>query len=573
MRQVIILLGAFIFLCSFSTDNVKTYPQDYFRSPVGGPIFLSGTFGELRPNHFHAGIDIKANKGRVGQDLYAAADGYISRIKVASGGYGNVLYISHPNGYTTVYAHMHQFSERIAKFIKESQYNKQKFEIEIFPTANQFIVKKGEVIGKLGTSGRSFGPHLHFEIRDSRTEKPINPLLFGFTIKDNIAPMLKELKAYFLNDKLNTLDTKTYKVQKVSGNKYRIYGDTLRLGAWRAGFGIKTFDQMNGVPNWNGVYNVDMYENDKLSYSYKMESFAFSESRYINAHLDYEEQVAKKSYFNRCFRLPGNKLSIYKEEASKGLVQLSNQKATKITMKAFDTEGNESILEFWVKRGEVKEPTSKPFNYLLLFDEENVVDNKSVYVHFPLGSFYENLQMKYHSSRDDSQNVYSMVYHIHDYKTPVHQYYELGIEAENLPDSLRNKAFIAYCGTGQKMENCGGQWKGNKLTAMVRDLGDFCIMVDQDPPTITPVSFKSNMKGFSKMTFKIKDNYETSGKAADLKYRATVDGNWILMEYDAKNDLLTYRFDKKIAAGQHILRLSVIDDRGNEKIFEQKFTR
>ncbi|MFT7605554.1 MAG: hypothetical protein ACI8VT_003149 [Saprospiraceae bacterium] len=573
MRQIFISLGLLIFLCSFSTDSIKTYPQDYFRSPVGGPIFLSGTFGELRPNHFHAGIDIKANKGKVGQDLYAAADGYISRIKVASGGYGNVLYINHPNGYTTVYAHMHRFTDQVAKFIKEAQYNKQNFEIELFPAANQFVFKKGEVIGKLGISGRSFGPHLHFEIRDSRTEKPINPMLFGFKINDKIAPMLNELKVYFLNDKLNTLNTKTYKVQKASGNNYRIYGDTLNLGAWRAGFGIKTYDKMNGVPNWNGVYNVEMYEEDELTYRYTMESFAFSESRYINAHLDYEEQVADKSYFNRCFRLPGNKLSIYEEAASKGLVKLSTQKASKITMKAFDVEGNESTLEFWVKRGKVKEPESEPFNYLLLFDEENVIDNNSIYIHFPLGTFYENLYMKYHSSRDDSQNVYSMVYHIHDYKTPVHRYYELGIEAENLPDSLRSKAFIAYCGTDQKMENCGGRWKAGKLTVMVRDLGDFCIMVDQEAPTIIPVNFKSNMKGFSKMTFKIKDNYKTTGKATDLKYRATVDGNWILMEYDAKKDLLTYRFDDKIATGQHTVRLSVTDDRENERIFERAFTR
>jgi hypothetical protein len=166
-----------------------------------------------------------------------------------------------------------------------------------------------------------------------------------------------------------------------------------------------------------------------------------------------------------------------------------------------------------------------------------------------------------------------MVYHIHDYKTPVHRYYELGIEAENLPDSLRSKAFIAYCGTDQKMENCGGRWKAGKLTVMVRDLGDFCIMVDQEAPTIIPVNFKSNMKGFSKMTFKIKDNYKTTGKATDLKYRATVDGNWILMEYDAKKDLLTYRFDDKIATGQHTVRLSVTDDRENERIFERAFTR
>lgn len=573
MRQLIFSLFILFLLCSFSTDNPKTYPQEYFRSPVAGQIYLSGTFGELRPNHFHAGIDIKAHKGQVGQQLFAAAEGYISRIKVASGGYGNVLYISHPNGYTTVYAHLYEFSDRIAKFIKENQYQKQSFEIELFPSANQFVVEKGEVIGKLGTSGRSFGPHLHFEIRDSKTEKPINPLLFGFSIKDNVAPMMNELKVYFLNDKISTIDTKTYKVQKLSGNKHRIHTDTLQLGAWRVGFGIKTYDQMNGVPNWNGVYKVEMFQDDELTYSYTMESFAFSESRFINAHLDYEEQVTDKSYFNRCFRLPGNKLSIYNEQGSKGLIKLSNQKATKITIKSYDTEDNESILKFWVKRTNVKVPPSSSFNYLLLHDEENVIDNKSVFIHFPVGTFYEDLYMKYHTSRDDSQNVYSLVYHIHDYKTPVHRYYDIGMKSDHLPDSLRSKAFIAYCGKNQQMINCGGTWKDDKLTAQVRDLGDFCIMVDNEPPTITPISFRSNLKGFSKMTFKIKDNFRTTGKADDMKFHATVDGKWILMEYDAKNDLLIHRFDDTINAGEHTLRLSVSDDRGNESIFERKFFR
>jgi len=467
MRQITFFTLLLVFLCSFATDNANKYPQDYFRSPVDRSIFLSGTFGELRPNHFHAGIDIKAHNGKVGQPLLAAADGYVSRIKISSGGYGNVLYLKHPNGYTSVYAHMHQFEDEITKYVKAAQYQKERYEIELFPTKDQFVFKKGEVIGKLGTSGRSFGPHLHFEIRDSRTEKPINPLLFGFKVKDNIAPKLHQVKAYFLNDKLNTLDTKTYSLIKLSGNRYKIKGDTLRLGAWRVGFGIKAYDHMNGAPNWNGVYKVDMYEDDALAHNFEMETFAFNESRYINAHLDYEEQVAKKSYFNRMFRLPGNKLSIYNDQETKGLITLSSTKTKKVRMEVEDVEGNESILEFWVKRSKVKDPVSEAFNYLLPYNEENIIDNQTIRIHFPLGTFYENIYMKYRTSRDDSQHVYSPVYHIHDYKTPVHTYYDLSIEPSGLPETLRSKAFIAYCEPGQKMVNCGGTWREGKLKAKV----------------------------------------------------------------------------------------------------------
>ncbi len=573
MRQLIYPFFLLVILCSFSTDNKKNYPQDYFRSPVDKTIFLSGTFGELRPNHFHAGIDIKAHNGKVGQNLYAAAEGTISRIKVQSGGYGNVLYISHPRGYTTVYAHLHKFTKEVADFVKAEQYKRKSFEVDLYPAAGKFTFEKGEVIGKLGTSGRSFGPHLHFEIRDSKTEKPINPLLFGFSVRDNLAPKLHQLKAYFLNDKLNTLDTKTYDLVKLATGKYKLRQDTINLGAWRVGFGLKAYDHMNGAPNWNGVYQADLFENNSLSYSYEMETFAFSESRFINAHLDYEEQVAKKSYFNRLFRLPGNKLTIYNEQKTKGVIKLSNRKATKIMMQVTDANGNLSTLEFWVKRGEVKDYDGEAFNYLLPYGEENLIDNKTIRVYLPKGTLYENLYMKYRSSRDDSEGVFSPVYHLHNYKTPVHKYFDLAIQPDLIPVELRDKAFIAYCGKSQEMQNCGGKWENGKLVAKVRAFGDYCVMVDTKAPSITPVTFKSNLKGYSRMTFKIKDNFPTTGRAADLKYKATVDGQWILMEYDAKNDLLIHRFDGQIAAGKHDFRLEVSDDRGNTKVFERSFTR
>ena len=573
MYRLSLLIPLLIILCSFSSDSPNKYPQDYFRSPVDRTIYLSGTFGELRPNHFHAGIDIKADGGKVGQPLFAAADGYISRIKISSGGYGNVLYMTHPNGYTTVYAHMHKFEKSLADYVKQMQYEKQKFEIELFPTADKFAFKKGEVIGKLGTSGRSFGPHLHFEIRDSKTEKPINPLLFGFKVKDNIAPKLHQVKAYFLNEKLNTLDTKTYSLVKLANNKYKIKGDTIRLGAWRAGFAIKAYDHMNGAPNWNGVYQTDLHEDGQLVYRYEMETFAFSESRYINAHLDYCEQVAKKSYFNRLFRLPGNALSIYESEASEGVIKLSSNRAKKITMKVLDVNENISTLEFWVKRGKVKEAESSSFNYFLPYNEENIIDNNTINIHFAKGTLYENLYMKYRTSRDDSKDVYSLVYHLHDFKTPVHKYYDLSIKPDQLPEGARDKAFIAYCGKDHEMLNCGGAWKNGMLYAKVRSLGDYCVMIDRKPPKITPVSFRSNMKGFSKLSFKITDNFQVTGKGKDLRYEATVDDRWILMEYDAKNDLIFHRFDGTITAGKHNLRLIVTDDRGNKTVFEKTFTR
>ena len=225
----------------------------------------------MRPSHFHSGIDIK---GYVGQPLLAAADAYVWRIKVQSGGYGKVLYLKHPNGYSTVYAHMDRFDEQIEKYVKKEQYSKKKYEIELYPSPDQFVFSKGDQIGKMGVSGHSFGPHVHFEIRDSKSEKPINPLLFGLPVADNISPRLHQVKVYNLNPSLETRDSKILDLVK-SGSIYRISRDTLVYGAWRVGLGLKVYDHMDGVSNWNGVYSIEMLVDGTLIYDFDMETFSF----------------------------------------------------------------------------------------------------------------------------------------------------------------------------------------------------------------------------------------------------------------------------------------------------------
>ncbi len=551
-------------------DPKDKYPQDYFRSPINSTIRLSGTFGELRPNHFHAGIDIK---GKIGLPLVSIADGYVQRIKIQSGGYGKVLYIQHPNGYTSVYAHLHRFAPELEAYVKSEQYRQQKFELELFPEANRFPFKKGQSIGKMGTTGRSYGPHLHFEIRDSQTEQPINPLLFGIQIKDKIEPKLHQIKIYQLNDKHETTGTRTKDIKK---GKYGYYvgGDTLYIPAWRAGFALKTYDHMNGASNWNGVYSIKMYVDEVLKHHFRMEKFGFRETRYINAHMDYEEQIEHKSYFNRCFRLRGNQLGSYPVLVDDGVVQLYQDRAQKIRMVAEDLHGNKSEVSFHVKRAkEVKTPPSKTFNFLLPYSEASVIDQPDAFIHFPKGTLYEDLYLNYHSSYENSKNVYSPVLHLMDYTIPVHQFYTLGLKSKNLPDSLKSKAFIAYCQKDNTIQSQGGIWKEDYLTAEVRDLGDFSIMVDTEAPIIKPLNFKSNMRGYNVASFKVKDNYETARNVAYLNINGYIDGKWVLFEYDAKNDKITHRFEADLPKGKHQLRLIVRDNRGNEAVFEQGFER
>ncbi|MEM6722454.1 MAG: M23 family metallopeptidase [Bacteroidota bacterium] len=562
-RSVILFTLIGICLMAFSNQSDPQYPQDYFRSPVDRPITLSGTFGELRSNHFHSGIDIKGVRG-VGEPLYAIADGFVSRIAVKSGGYGNALYIDHPNGYTSVYAHLNKFPDRLSEYVKAQQYKDRSFSINKFPDRDLFPVKKGEIIGYLGNSGRSFGPHLHFEIRDTKSEEPINPLLFGYQVKDNTPPMIQELRVYHLNDKAATLRTQTFTIRK-SGSRHYISKDTLEIQSDFVGFGLKTYDQMDGVRNWNGVYTISVMEQDKVAYHFEIERFNFDDRRYINAHTDYAAWRKDRSRFNRTYLLPGNDLPLYETNAQRGKIRVSEAKATPILIEAADASGNKSTIKTWVKKAKTEIFPEYTYNYYLPEGEESIIMQGNALVHFPAKAFYEEQFLMF--QRDVGVSPYSDLFQLGDPKIPVHQGYELKIEPRQLPEAYREKALIAQCFADGHYESLGGQWEGQYLVAKPNSFGDFCIILDTLPPTIQALNPRSVMGKGYRFNFKIQD--DLSGIQA---YHAWVDDQWILMEYDEKNDRLFHRFDGSIPSGKHQFVLTVTDHRNNEKTYQTTFS-
>lgn len=576
MKRILLVVILPLLTLAFTNNDGKpnprkSYPRNYFQPPVSHSLLLSGTFGELRPNHFHAGIDIKSSRGVAGDPIFAAGEGYISRIKVEPSGYGRSISINHPNGYTTVYAHMDKFNAKLEEYVKEQQYTLQSFEIELKPDAQAFPVAQGEQIGYMGNTGASNGAHLHFEVRETTTQNPINPLLFGLFVEDNVAPKMHSLKVYYLNEKREEKDSKAFPLIK-SGSGYKIKGDTLTIGAGQAGFGLKVYDHFDRVSNWNGIYALDMYQNDSLVYEFDLESFSFDESRYINAHCDYHERVTNNSYYNRCYTLPGNRLSIYKQQADFGLIRLKDGRISKITIVASDVAGNNSTLEFWVKKGPSIVPVSQEiYNYILPYDEGNMIRTDGLYLHLPEGVLYENLYLRYSATPERSSGYYSDVHHLHDSRTPVHDYFDIGIRPTiSIPAELKPKVFVAYC-EGGGILNCGGYWEDGLLRTKVRSLGDYAIMADVTPPSVKPVTFSPNMRGFSKMSFKISDNVATAPNVEGLQFEARVDGEWILMEYDKKTKTITHFFDGRIGPGVHELQLLVKDAVGNETVFQRKF--
>lgn len=550
------------------------YPKDYFMAPVSDALLVTGTFGELRSNHFHSGIDLKSKTGGVGLPVYAAAEGYIDQIKVQSGGYGNVLYIKHPNGYVTVYAHLDKFSANIAALVKETQYKRERFEVVIDLPKDKYKVKKGEEIGKMGNTGGSTGPHLHFEVRNS-SGRALNPLLFGIIVPDSHAPDVRDMKVYYLTEQREVIKSAAWPVEKRAANAYGLKGavDEKSIGAWRVGFSVKTYDRADALRNDNGIYAAAMYVNGELSYSWRAESLDFDETRYLNALCDYPANKRYGAWFHRLFSLPGDKLSMYDRTATMGMIPLSATVPTQVTIKLMDYSGNTSVVQFTLLRSENMEvPDPVAYQYVFPFHQDNRVQTDDFTLSMPKGTLYEDLKLKYYTTPDESAQVYSEVHHIHESVTPVHQYYEIGIVPRNIPEQLKSKAIIARC-SSKRPDNCGGQWQGNRLVTKVRSFGDYCVMTDVTPPVIAPVIFEPDMRKKSAMAFRISDNFDATDRADGLYWRGTIDGAWVLFEYDSKRSRLTHTFDGRVTPGEHTLRLLVRDDRGNETVFEKQFKR
>lgn len=578
LTKMALLMGLVSCLTSFQTPN-NGFPKNYFRSPVDGRIQLSGSFGELRSNHFHSGIDIKpVKRGQTGQNIYATATGYVSRIVVSHRGFGYGLYVTHPNGYTTVYGHLLKFNDKIERYIQQLQYEKKIFNIDIDTLpSNRFPVQKGEVIGYMGNSGSSGGAHLHFEIRNTKTGNALNPLLFGLSnkISDNIAPRLQELKVYYLNHKLETTSTKKYTI-KSNRNKtgYYIPNNEITVQAGRVGLAVKSFDFMNGVNNWNGPFIIKVYQNDSVIYHFEATELSFDEWYYLNAHVDYREFKKKKSYFNRCYLLPGNGNStVYKKVENQGVIELREGEQADIRITAEDVLGNRSEVRFkMTRKGTAAPPTFNTFNYILPYNERNAIRQSELELYFEEGSFYEDVYLKHGYANESSPQTYSAVHQIHDEYVPVHQPFIIKIRPNRpIPDSLKSKATIARCSGLYQASGVTSNWdaEGQFLEGKTRSFGDYCIMLDTLAPTIKPSRFKENMSSYDEMTFKVSD--DLSGIAS---YEAYVDGEWILLAYDLKTRRLIYDFENgKIARGSHHLKLIVKDEKENVAVFEQDFVR
>ena len=395
MKNLIIPLFLLFTFLSFSQEK---YPKNYFRNPLDIPIFLSGSFGELRSNHFHAGIDIKT-QGKEGLNVFAVADGYVSRIKVQQYGYGKAIYITHPNGFTSVYGHLSKFNDEIEEYVRGIQYKKENYQTgNLFFKEDKFPVKKGEIIAFSGNTGGSGGPHLHFEIRNTKTENVINPLLFGIEVKDTRMPTIQSLKVYALSaDARINQQKKSFQIplKDLGNGKYN--ADRI-LASGTIGFGVNVFDRFNGVPNKNGIFSLEMTLNGKRFYYHDVETFSFAESKFLNLHIDYEHYKKYKKRYQKTYKETENKLSTYEKLVNNGKINIQEGMNYTVKIIAKDFEGNSSTIKIPIsgKSSNVIFTSQKDTTaYKINAKKFNKFTKDGVTIAFPKKTFYKDLYLDF----------------------------------------------------------------------------------------------------------------------------------------------------------------------------------
>lgn len=543
----------------------KNYPKNYFRKPLDIPIVLSGTFGELRSNHFHAGMDIKTQR-KNGLKVYAAADGYVARIKVALWGYGKVIYVKHPNGYTTVYAHLSKFGDGIEEYVKNIQYKKQNYETgNIFPKEGELPVKKGQVIAYSGSTGGFVAPHLHYEIRDSKTEHIINPMLFGLTVQDSIAPRVTKLMGYPMNNqsRISGNNKKLVLPVKRKGDEYTANRITA-LG--EIGFGVSTWDRLGKALNKNGVYSIEMKVNGKRHYYHDLETFSFAESKYINLLIDYPHFKKYKNRVQRTYKHPANKLNIYEDLVQNGVINIEAGLSYLVEIIIKDFKGNTSKVKIPIlgKKSETiitKIPDTT--NYKVVTNQFSKFTKDGVTIAFPKYTVYEDVYLDF--------TVNEGVAKVHRPRIPLNKSYTITFDSTMYDAKKADQLYIANINNKKYPSYQNTRKKKDKMFTTTKALGKFKILSDTQKPKIYNANFKDGtwMTNHKYLSIRISD-----AQSGIKSYEAYIDDEWVLMEYDLKKKKLSYDFrDKKLVGSKHIFKLVVSDNVGNTNTYTSTFYR
>lgn len=557
IKKISFLLLYFSATLLWAQTTHREHPTDYFASPLDIPLSYAGNFCELRPNHFHGGMDIKID-GKQGLNVYATADGYISCIKVSTYSYGKVMYIDHPNGYTTVYAHLQKFAPEIEKFVKEQQYKAEKYEMEWDFTPTDFPVKKGDWIAVSGNTGGSAAPHLHYEIRDTQTKNAYNPLLFGYPCPDDLSPIINQVVAYPLDDAA-AIEGRQEKKALYLAKEKNDYHTAKITAQGKIGIGIKAIDKMTGTYNTFGVYKVTLSVNGAPKLSYTFDELVSGEDPYINTLIDFPLFTKTGARVQLLYKEPYNKLSNYTLAENNGVIEIQDGLFYIITVEVEDFAHNKSTITIPIEgKKEVLSPKAEETlskGTLLVANRDNMYKTDRASVFFPENTFFHDTYIEV-QQKGDTLSVKAPI-------QPLKKQYTVVFNGDKYSEA--ELPYVCIASVRGKGKYYQGSYRKDKiLTARVKTLGNFVLTTDKIPPVIKPLNFskvKNNISKLDKLKVSVKDNFSGIGK-----YRATINGQWVLMEYEHKEGLLFFTLsDKYFTEGEdYLFELTVADKVGNE---------
>ena len=555
-----ILAGIFLF--AGITNNTAEAQQ--LRKPMDIPVLLSGNFGELRSNHFHSGIDFKT-QGVEGKPIHSVQDGYVSRISVSPWGYGNGLYITHPDGTTTVYGHLQKFSQKITAYLKEKQYEQESFNVNLSLTPDELPVKEGELVALSGNTGSSGGPHLHFEVRDTETEEPMDPIeYYKDLIKDTPAPKIQGIMVYSMPGKgvVNGSRRKLeLKPVTAKNGKQTLTG---KIEAWgEIGLAVKGYDYMDNTSNIYGIKDITLTADSQVIFHSNLDRFAFDESRYLNSFTDFEEWKEHRSFYIKSFVDPGNRLRFI-ESLNRGILTIDEPRTYHLTYQLADAFGNTTQLSIQIEGKEQPIPEVDTENTELFhWWSDNRFGAKGIRLTIPKGNLYDDLYFHY-SVKEDSAAL-GATHILHNKPVAFHKSAKLSLRLQT--DTLENKQQygIVRLQNGRRSWT-GGVYRNGWVDADIKEMGSYTLGQDLVPPTITPLN-PATWVSKQAIALRLSDNL--SGVQT---YRGEIDGQYVLFEMNSKS-VITYHFDKeRLARGKHTLKLVVTDACGNQSTYTYPFT-
>ena len=533
--------------------------QSKLISPLDIPLAISGTFGEIRSSHFHAGLDIKTG-GKQGLKVRTVLDGSVSRIRVSTTGYGKAVYIDHPNGTTSVYAHLKNFSPKIESYIKEAQYEKESYIIEKFPK-NELAVLKGEVIGFSGNTGGSSGPHLHFEIRDTKNQMPFNPMIFNIGVVDTKKPVIQKLFLFHENNFGEDIITQKIKLEKISDGLYKapkIYT------SGKIGIGLQMYDNQDlSLFNKNGIHSIKIFMDDKIISDYNYNNIKFDDSQYLNLLIDYKEFKSKKIRVQKLFNPNNSNISFIDKDEKNAKFSIEENKSYDLLIEISDFKKNISRIEMKITGRETNfiHPTIE--GELILPENEYLFKFKDQTVHLKKNTFYYPTSLNIYKDHDSIK--------INPDISLFKKSFSIEFFANKYDSISKRQSFIARLNKKKKIAYYPTIIKDSIFITKSVQAGTYFLAKDSIPPKIKPINFKKN-QWLSKSKFlKVKIEDDLSG----IKYyEGEINGKWVLFEYEPKNKNLTFNFnDLKFKSGKQDLKLKVTDNVGNESIFQTTFYR